>query len=121
MAEHNDFGKEGETLAQKFLTEKGYTIRHTNWRSFKHELDIVAETKDFLVVVEVKSRNSTFFGKPEESINNTKIRNIVFATQSYIKQHNITKDIRFDVITIVKQNGKFEINHIENAFHAPLG
>ena len=28
MAEHNEFGKEGETAAADFLTEKGYSILH---------------------------------------------------------------------------------------------
>ena len=30
MAEHNEFGKEGEAAAAEFLTEKGYSILHRN-------------------------------------------------------------------------------------------
>ena len=56
MAEHNEFGKEGETAAADFLTEKGYSILHRNWRCGKKELDIVAKYNNELIVVEVKSR-----------------------------------------------------------------
>ena len=51
MAEHNEFGKEGETAAADFLTEKGYSILHRNWRCGKKELDIVAKYNNELIVV----------------------------------------------------------------------
>lgn len=43
MAEHNEFGKEGEEEAAAYLIDKGYSIRHRNWHCGKKELDIVAE------------------------------------------------------------------------------
>ena len=42
MAEHNEFGKEGEEEAAAYLIDKGYSIRHRNWHCGKKELDIVA-------------------------------------------------------------------------------
>ena len=42
MAIHNELGKEGEEAAVQFLMNKGYEIRHRNWRCGKKELDIVA-------------------------------------------------------------------------------
>ena len=50
MAIHNELGKTGEETAIRFLQEKGYRIRHRNWRSGKKELDIVAEHKGELIV-----------------------------------------------------------------------
>ena len=41
MAEHNEFGKEGEEEAAAYLIDKGYSIRHRNWHCGKKELDIV--------------------------------------------------------------------------------
>ena len=43
MAEHNDLGRLGEEVALKHLREKGFTIRNTNWRVCKDEIDIIAE------------------------------------------------------------------------------
>lgn len=35
MAEHNEFGKEGEEEAAAYLIDKGYSIRHRNWHCGK--------------------------------------------------------------------------------------
>lgn len=32
MVKHNEFGKEGEEIATKFLIAKGYTIKYKNYR-----------------------------------------------------------------------------------------
>ena len=39
MAQHNETGRQGEELAAEYLIKKGYTIRDTNWRWMKYELD----------------------------------------------------------------------------------
>ena len=51
MAEHNEFGKEGEEEAAAYLIDKGYSIRHRNWHCGKKELDIVAEYRNELIVI----------------------------------------------------------------------
>jgi putative endonuclease len=121
MSEHNDLGKKGEQLAQEYHISKGYKIRHTNWRFGKCELDIVAEKDGFLVVVEVKTRSTDYFGHPTEAINHKKIRRIVYATQSYIVAYNWNMETRFDVISILPDShGNYNIEHIENAFCCPI-
>ena len=44
MAQHNELGKWGEDIAARFLEEKGWYIRHRNWRHKKAELDIVCHS-----------------------------------------------------------------------------
>ena len=39
MAEHNEFGKEGEEEAAAYLIDKGYSIRHRNWHCGKKDRD----------------------------------------------------------------------------------
>jgi len=68
MARHNDLGKEGEKQALHMLQEKGYTILETNWRHEKDEVDIIALDKNELIVVEVKTRSTDYFGDPEEAV-----------------------------------------------------
>ena len=62
MAEHNALGKEGEGEAVAYLRDKGYAIRHCNWRAGRLELDIVAEKNGELIVVEVKTRRNEEYG-----------------------------------------------------------
>ena len=69
MAKHNELGKEGELIAFMFLQKESFHILKTNWRYQKAEVDIIAQKDGFLVFVEVKTRSSKKFGKPEEAIN----------------------------------------------------
>ena len=91
MAKHNDFGKEGELLAQDYLRANKYNILHTNWISGKNELDIVATKDNLLVIVEVKSRSSLRFEQPKDAITNAKI-NVLFKQQTTtFSSSNLTK------------------------------
>ena len=58
MAEHNDFGKESENLAVEFLEKKGYKILVKNYRYLKAEIDIIAETENHIVIVEVRPKTT---------------------------------------------------------------
>jgi len=120
MASHNELGEEGELRAQAYLREKGYTIRHTNWVFGKLELDIVAEKEGWLVVVEVKTRSTDTFEHPQEAITPRKIRNIVNAAHEYILQHDWQGETRFDVLAVIPQGQQYRIDHIEDAFLAPV-
>lgn len=122
MNELQKFGFKGEEIATSYLVNKGYIIRHRNWRTHHIELDIIAENNDFIVVVEVKTRKNDVFCHPSYAVNYTKIKHIVNATQSYIFKYNIMKDVRFDIISIISlPNGDYEIEHQEDAFFPPMG
>ena len=120
MAGHNELGKDGESAAVAYLKKNGYKILHTNWRKGHFELDIVAETEDELVIVEVKTRSEGSIIDPEDAVTNRKIRNIVAATDAYIKIFDIDLPARFDIISIIGKNPNFEIDHIEDAFYPPV-
>lgn len=120
MATHNELGKEGEEEAVRFLIEKGYIIRHRNWRSGKYELDIVAQQHDEYVIVEVKTRRNTLFGVPETAVDNRKIRRIVASTNAYLLKYGIDMNVRFDIITVTGTHKPFHVEHIEDAFFPPI-
>lgn len=120
MAEHNILGKQGEDEAAKYLLDKGYVIRHRNWRSGKKELDIVAEHDNELIVVEVKTRKNDQFGNPEEAVNNQKIRHIIASTDAYLRKFCIDLPVRFDIITVIGKEAPFRMEHIEDAFYPPI-
>ena len=108
MAEHNETGFEGEKLAAEWLTQRGYTIRQENWRYRHLEVDIIAEKGDTLHFIEVKTRRSTKFGNPEESINKQKMKNLKDAAEQYQHQNPGWKWIQFDVLAILLKPGGIE-------------
>lgn len=120
MATHNILGKEGENAAADYLLQKGYHIRHRNWRAGRKELDIVADNGEELIVVEVKSRKDTEYARPEDAVNAAKIRRIVSATDQYIQKYQLDMLPRFDIITVIGTKEHFTIEHIENAFYSPI-
>jgi len=120
MAEHNVLGKDGETAAVAYLKEKGYRILHTNWYLGSYELDIIAQTDDELVIIEVKTRSGGSLTNPEDAVTDRKIRNIVAAADCYIRYFDIDLPARFDIISLVGNPPNFEIDHIEDAFYPPM-
>ena len=120
MAEHNDLGKQGEEIAQKYLADKGYKILHCNWRFGSDEIDIIALKDNMLIIAEVKTRQTNFFGEPEEAVTKTKQKFLIRATEAYIQQKNIDLETRFDIVSVVIANGQVMINHIEDAFYPTL-
>lgn len=100
MATHIDFGKLGEELAENFLVQKGFTILYRNWRHWRCEIDIVALKNGLPHFVEVKTRSSTHFGEPEESVNRKKIRTLLQAADEFLYQHPEYKDFRIDILSI---------------------
>ena len=100
MARHNETGKLGEVLAQKYFLEAGYDILATNWRHKRNEVDIIATKGEMLHFIEVKCRRSLVFGYPEESVSNAKIRNLIAASEEFLYLNPEYKKIQFDVLAI---------------------
>ena len=120
MSESQSLGEKGESLAADFLLKKGYRIRNRNWKSGRKEIDIIAENDDFIVIVEVKTRNRNFQVHPRDAVTREKQRSLIYAADWYLKHNNLEKECRFDIITIIENEGTFEVDHIENAFYPTL-
>jgi len=123
MAEHNDLGKWGEDEAALYLEEEGYTIVERDWKIGRRDLDIIAFSPDgsTLVVVEVKTRTDEEYQLPEEAVDLRKMRNLAVAANAYVKESNIDKELRFDIISIVGCNRQVKsIQHLKDAFNPML-
>jgi len=120
MSESHDLGQKGEDLAAEYLKNAGFRILFRNWKWGKHEIDIIAEKKDFIVFAEVKTRTDEYLMHPVSAVTKEKQKSIIMAADGYIKRFNVDKDSRFDVITIIKKGEEFEIDHIEDAFYPTL-
>jgi putative endonuclease len=120
MAESHILGQKGEDLAADFLKNAGFKILFRNWKWGKHEIDIIADNKDLIVFVEVKTRTDDFQMHPVTAVTNEKQKSIIFAADGYLNKFNVNKEGRFDVITIIKKEESYEIDHIEGAFYPTL-
>ena len=133
MAEHNLLGNKGEMLAARYLMEQGFAIREYNWRSGHKEIDLVAQERDVLVFVEVKSRaseeyvfvevktrSSEAFGDARNAVTPFKQRNLVLAAEAYVRAKKIDLETRFDVVTVVGTDDTHKIEHIRDAFYPQL-
>jgi putative endonuclease len=112
-----DKGKIGEDIAVKFLSRKGYKILKRNYRYGHGEIDIIAMDKDVLIFVEVRVKFSDKFGSPEDSVTIKKREQLKKIASAFIQMNEVNfSECRFDVIGITFKDGKFNINHIVNAF-----
>ncbi|MEO1011193.1 MAG: YraN family protein [Bacteroidota bacterium] len=117
MGKHNEFGKEGEQMAVDFLTKKGYHILHRNYRYLKSEIDIIAQKGDTLTIVEVRARSNDQIIPIADTITPKKIKLLVMGADHYVTERALDVEVRFDVITILKNRKIFKIEHLESAFY----
>ncbi len=116
MAVHNDLGKKGEEMAVLFLQKHGYKILERNWRFKKAEVDVIAQKKEVLAVIEVKTRSSNYFGNPQDFVNQKKIQLLVEAINEYVISKDLDVEVRFDIVAIVQNKNTTKIEHLEDAF-----
>jgi len=113
-----DTGILGEKLARDFLKKQGYHIIETNYRCPEGEIDIISRHKDFLVFTEVRTKTSSEFGSPEESITPTKKERLRTVASRYYQTHeNLPRSWRIDVVAVEldKKGKESRIDLIENA------
>jgi putative endonuclease len=118
MMDRQEVGKLGEKEARKFLKKRGYRIRETGFRCRHGEIDIIAQKKDYLVFVEVRTKSNLDFGTPEESITQTKKQRLIASALTYTSTHQKLPSLwRIDVVAIeLDDKGKTRrIELIENA------
>ena len=119
MAQHNNVGSWGEKLAIDYLISKGYAIRETNWKLQHYEIDIIAMKNNRIVFVEVKTR-SNYDDDPLRAVDRKKMQRMVSAANAYVTTRNVPHEIQYDVITINGTPEDYTLEHIDDAFWAPL-
>ncbi|MGB0789510.1 MAG: YraN family protein [Marinirhabdus sp.] len=117
MAQHNELGKMGEAIAAEHLLKNGYEILERNFTVQKAEIDIIAKKGNYIVIVEVKTRNSAFFGDPQGFVTPGKIKLLVKAANEYVIENKIEEEVRFDIIAILKNSKTQQLEHFKNAFY----
>lgn len=119
-------GRVGEKAAAKFLRKNKYKIINKNLHVSHNEIDIIAENKEYLVFVEVKTRsvrdeNDYGFFVPSQSVTKQKRQRTITAARAFLSKYKKLRQPRFDVIEVYLNkdtNKVIKINHIINAFGA---
>ena len=112
-----EFGKIGEQMAAKYLTDKGYIILEHNYRRGHLEIDLIALDGDNLVIVEVKSRAYDTVLQPEDAVVHKKRLALIRLANEYVKMHGRKENVRFDIVSIVSNANGTEIKHLKNAYN----
>lgn len=120
MSDNIEIGRNGEDIAVIYLVKQGYRILERNWKFGRNEIDIIARDGQFIVIVEVKTRLSNYFTEPETAVTRDKQRILVRSANAYVRYKRLNLEVRFDVIAILLDLEKEQINHIVDAFYATL-
>ena len=110
-------GKKGEDEACAFLEGNGHRILERNFRAERGEIDLITMDKNTLVFVEVKTGKSGVYGEPEDRVDVRKQRQIGKVAQAYLMENHMENaDCRFDVVSVIRSEGRTMIRHFRDAF-----
>lgn len=106
MSTSTQAGRDAEDIAAKYLEEKGFKIIERNWKTRWCELDIVAKKcgrfgRNCRVhFVEVKYRRSNEQGRPEEYVDDKKLRQLKLGAEMWAANQRWEGDMQLDVIAV---------------------
>jgi len=118
MASKDQRGRDGEQRAARHLSDNGFELVDRNWRCRQGEIDIVAVRGRDMVVVEVKTRRSEWFGHPFEAVDARKRARLWRLSCAWICAHPDLargRRLRLDVIAITGDDPATAVlEHVED-------
>lgn len=121
--EKRTLGDIGERAAARYLRRHGYKIKKRGFFAADAEIDLICETRDTVVFVEVKTRTegaSHMESRPAAAVTPEKQRKILRASQFYTPRPYVDKRRRFDVVEVYTDRRTpprvVRICHMEGAF-----
>jgi putative endonuclease len=97
-------GDIGESIACRYLKQRGYSIVERNYLKPWGEIDIVAKKHNLLSFIEVKSVTREPLGhvsresiRPEENMHPAKLKRLHRAVQTYLLDHRIPEDSAWQI------------------------
>lgn len=110
-------GRRGEDLALAWLERRGFRLLDRNWRSGHKELDLVMESAARVHIVEVKTLTPPLQGQPYEKVDAVKQTRLIAAARHYIACRQIRKEVQFDVVSVILDGTRTEVQYIPEAFY----
>jgi len=110
-------GAKGERAAEAYLKSRGIRVIARNYRCPAGELDLIGVDGETIVFYEVKSRRSDADADPEDNITPAKQRKLYSVARYWLKARgDPDAAYRFDALSVIIQDGKPIVRHIEEAF-----
>lgn len=110
-------GRTGEDYAAEWLIEHGYRIIARNYCSRFGEIDIIAENSQYIIFVEVKTREDGSMVSPAEAVTLSKQKKILLTAQEYLQKNLSPLQPRFDVAAVTTLHRKpLGLQYFSNAF-----
>lgn len=109
-SEKQKIGEIGENIACKFLVKRGFLIKDRNYTKKWGEIDIVAEKRNKLYFIEVKSvsretlenvSRETDQYKPEDNMHPWKIKRLSRTIQTYLLSKKVPDDKEWQVDLLI--------------------
>ena len=116
MSTTKEIGDFYEDKAKDFYLKNGYTFLAENYRYGRREIDLIFKKENILVFVEVKYRNSSSFGYPEDWVDERKQLLIEECADYFIEEINWHDNIRFDIIAFLKKGNGIELKVFTDVF-----
>lgn len=110
-------GSNAESAVDCAARQRGWRRISRNYHSRGGELDLVYVDGDRLIVVEVRYRARSDYGRAVATVRRDKQRRIIHATRHFLARHPRYSGhaIRFDVVGVDADN---QLDWVENAFYA---
>lgn len=116
--DNKEIGYKGEDITSRYLEKHGYTIIKRNYCIRGGEIDIIAQDNDYLVFVEVKTRNDHSLASGLEAITKRKQSLIIKTAEDFLYKNPTNLQPRFDVAEVIFSEGIIpKIRYITNAFY----
>ena len=112
-------GAAGEDAAAELLETLGYRVLARNVRCVWGEIDLVVERGELVCIVEVRTRSTSSWGDPSQTVSWAKQQRVVKTAMRFVAAERLNgRPIRFDVVSVTGPPGNRSVRHIPNAFEA---
>jgi putative endonuclease len=123
LTDRQNLGIRGESIAARWLESHGWAIVDRRFRSGHRDIDLVAARSGedglgrVVAFVEVRTRLSTDFGTPAETVGWKKQKELARSARAWLASNRRSGDeYRFDVVGVVVGDGRVRIQYVPNAF-----
>lgn len=114
---NTETGRRGEEVAAAWLEARGFRVVERNWRSGHKEVDLVVESRYAVHIVEVKTLTPPLQALPAEKVDAAKQARLVAAARRLIAERHIDREVQFDVVAVVLDDGEPRVEYIPEAFY----
>lgn len=93
-------GRAGEDYAAEWLAFHGYSILARNYHSRFGEIDIIAKDSQYIVFVEVKTRERGAMVSAIQAVTKAKQQKIILTAQKFLQENPTALQPRFDLAAV---------------------